>query len=112
MVTSERETAHQTLGKRTFWFAHSAFQEVKHINHILFIHILYIHILFIYIILRFPLCSFSLMFYGINFLWPDSGSFLYLVSNRYSAERIEQDNSVSFRHAILAHHFRNLRRVG
>lgn len=39
MVTSERETAHQTLGKRTFWFAHSAFQEVKHINHILFMRI-------------------------------------------------------------------------
>lgn len=63
MVTSERETAHQTLGKRTFWFAHSAFQEVKHINHILFIHILYIHILFIYNI------TFSSLFFFPNVLW-------------------------------------------
>ena len=41
-------------------------------------------------------CSFSLMFYGINFLRPASGSFLYLVSKGRSAERIEWDNWYHF----------------
>ena len=57
-------------------------------------------------------CSFSLMFYGINFLRPASGYFLYLVSKGRSTERIECDNSVSFHHAIFAHQCRNPKRIG
>ena len=40
-------------------------------------------------------CSFSLMFYGINFLWPTSGCFLYLVSKGRSTGCARNDNSVS-----------------
>ena len=57
-------------------------------------------------------CSFSLMFYGINFLWPTSGYFLYLVSKGRSAERARNDNSVSFHHAIFAHQCRNSEKYG
>ena len=71
---------------------------------------LYIHILFIYIV--FSLCSFSLMFYGINFLCPASGSFLYLVSKGRSAGCARNDNSVSFHHAMFAHQCRNSEKYG
>ena len=57
-------------------------------------------------------CSFSLMFYGINFLRPTSGSFLYLVSKGRSAEYARNYNSVSFHHAMLAHQCRNPERIG
>ena len=56
--------------------------------------------------------SFSLMFYGINFLRPTSGCFLYLVSKRRSSEHIEHDNSVSFHHAMFAHQCRNSEKYG
>ena len=39
--------------------------------------------------------SFSLMFYGINFLRPTSGCFLYLVSKGRSTGCARNDNSVS-----------------
>ncbi|OKZ48519.1 MAG: hypothetical protein BHV80_09865 [Phocaeicola vulgatus] len=52
------------------------------------------------------------MFYGINFLCPASGSFLYLVSKRRSSEHIEHDNSVSFHHAMFAHQCRNSKKYG
>ena len=57
-------------------------------------------------------CSFSLMFYGINFLWPTSGSFLYLVSKRRSTGCARNDNSVSFHHATFAHQCRNSEKYG
>ena len=57
-------------------------------------------------------CSFSLMFYGINFLRPASSCFLYLVSKRSSSGCARNDNSVSFHHAMLAHHCRNPERIG
>ena len=56
--------------------------------------------------------SFSLMFYGINFLRPTSGCFLYLVSKGRSSEHIEHDNSVSFHHAMFAHQCRNPEKYG
>ena len=40
-------------------------------------------------------CSFSLSFYGINFLCPASGNFLYLVSKGRSTGCARNDNSVS-----------------
>ena len=70
----------------------------------------YIFIYYLYIV--FSLCSFSLMFYGINFLWPASSSFLYLVSKRRSSEHIEHDNSVSFHHAMFTHQCRNSEKYG
>lgn len=87
--------------------------EVKCINHILYIYlyIIYSYIIYIYNMV-FCSCSFSLMFYGINFLRPTSGSFLYLVSKGRSAERIEWDNSVSFHHAMFAHQCQNPERIG
>ena len=57
-------------------------------------------------------CSFSLMFYGINFLRPASGCFLYLVSKGRSAEYARNNNSVSFHHAMFAHQCRNPERYG
>ena len=57
-------------------------------------------------------CSFSLMFYGINFLWPTSGCFLYLVSKGRSTGCARNDNSVSFHHAIFAHQCRNSEKYG
>ncbi len=72
--------------------------------------IYYIFIYYLYIV--FSLCSFSLQFYGINFLCPASGSFLYLVSKRRSSEHIEHDNSVSFHHAMFAHQCRNSEKYG
>ena len=88
------------------------FLEVEYINHILYVYrfIYYIFIYYLYIV--FSLCSFSLMFYGINFLCPASGSFLYLVSKRRSSEHIEHDNSVSFHHAMFAHQCRNSKKYG
>ena len=93
------------------------FLEVEYINHILYVYrfiyyifIYYIFIYFLYIV--FSLCSFSLLFYGINFLCPASGSFLYLVSKRRSSEYIEHDNSVSFHHAMFAHQCRNSEKYG
>ncbi|MSL20770.1 hypothetical protein GKE45_24845, partial [Escherichia coli] len=50
--------------------------------------------------------------YGINFLCPASGSFLYLVSKRSSSGCTRNDNSVSFHHAIYAHQCRNFKRIG
>ena len=88
------------------------FLEVEYINHILYVYrfIYYIFIYYLYIV--FSLCSFSLMFYGINFLCPASGSFLYLVSKRRSSEYIEHENSVSFHHAMFAHQCRNSEKYG
>ena len=88
------------------------FLEVEYINHILHVYrfIYYIFIYYLYIV--FSLCSFSLMFYGVNFLRPASGSFLYLVSKRRSSEHIEHDNSVSFHHAMFAHQCRNSEKYG
>ena len=57
-------------------------------------------------------CSFSLMFYGINFLRPASGYFLYLVSKGRSAGCARNDNSVSFHHAMFAHQCRNSEKYG
>ena len=51
--------------------------------------------------MAFSFCSFSLMFYGINFLRPASGCLLYLVSKGRSAERVRNDNSVSFPFQII-----------
>ena len=56
--------------------------------------------------------SFSLMFYGINFLCPASGCFLYLVSKGRSAGCARNDNSVSFHHAMFAHQCRNSEKYG
>ena len=88
------------------------FLEVEYINHILYVYrfIYYIFIYYLYIV--FSLCSFSLMFYGINFLCPASGSFLYLVSKGRSAGCAGNDNSVSFHHAMFAHQCRNSEKYG
>ena len=88
--------------------------EVKRVNHILYIvclYIIYSHIIYIYNIV-FCSCSFSLMFYGINFLRPASGCFLYLVSKGRSAGCARNDNSVSFHHAMFAHQCRNSEKYG
>ena len=88
------------------------FLEVEYINHILYVYrfIYYIFIYYLYIV--FSLCSFSLMFYGINFLCPASGSFLYLVSKGRSAGCARNDNSVSFHHVMFAHQCRNSEKYG
>ena len=105
-----RETPQRTLGKRRFFVL--LFLEVEYINHILYVYrfIYYIFIYYLYIV--FSLCSFSLMFYGINFLCPASGSFLYLVSKGRSAGCARNDNSVSFHHAMFAHQCRNSEKYG
>ena len=105
-----RETTQRTLGKRRFFVL--LFLEVEYINHILYVYrfIYYIFIYYLYIV--FSLCSFSLMFYGINFLRPASGSFLYLVSKGRSAGCARNDNSVSFHHAMFTHQCRNSEKYG
>ena len=102
--------ARYTLGKRRFFVL--LFLEVEYINHILYVYrfIYYIFIYYLYIV--FSLCSFSLMFYGINFLCPASGSFLYLVSKGRSAGCARNDNSVSFHHAMFTHQCRNSEKYG
>ena len=57
-------------------------------------------------------CSFSLSFYGINFLCPASGNFLYLVSKGRSTGCARNENSVSFHHAMFAHQCRNSEKYG
>ena len=52
------------------------------------------------------------MFYGINFLRPASGCFLYLVSKGRSAGCARNDNSVSFHHAMFTHQCRNSEKYG
>ena len=88
------------------------FLEVEYINHILYVYrfIYYIFIYYLYIV--FSLCSFSLMFYGVNFLRPASGCFLYLVSKGCSVGCARNDNSVSFHHAMFAHQCRNSEKYG
>ena len=78
----ERNDTRNFREKKIFRVALSGTLEVKRVNHILYIiclYIIYSHIIYIYNIV-FCSCSFSLMFYGINFLRPASGCFLYLVS--------------------------------
>ena len=113
-VQEWRETTQGTLGKRRFFvllFLELWKWSVLITYYILFVYILYIHILFIYNMV-FCSCSFSLMFYGINFLWPTSGCFLYLVSKGRSTGCARNDNSVSFHHAIFAHQCRNSEKYG
>ena len=75
------------------------------------LYIIYSYIIYIYnMVFCFP--SFSLMFYGINFLRPTSGCFLYLVSKGHSAWCARNDNSVSFHHAMFAHQCRNPEKYG
>ena len=75
------------------------------------LYIIYSYIIYIYnMVFCFP--SFSLMFYGINFLRPTSGCFLYLVSKGHSAGCARNDNSVSFHHAMFAHQCRNPEKYG
>ena len=83
------------------------------IIHYMFIclYIIYSYIIYIYNMV-FCSCSFSLMFYGINFLRPASGCFLYLVSKGRSAGCARNDNSVSFHHAMFAHQCRNSEKYG
>ena len=88
------------------------FLEVEYINHILYVYRLIYYIFIYYLYIVFSLCSFSLMFYGINFLCPASGSFLYLVSKGRSAGCARNDNSVSFHHAMFAHQCRNSEKYG
>ena len=110
----ERNDTRNFREKKIFRVALSGTLEVKRVNHILYIiclYIIYSHIIYIYNIV-FCSCSFSLMFYGINFLRPASGCFLYLVSKRRSSEHIEHDNSVSFHHAMFAHQCRNSEKYG
>ena len=45
--------------------------------------------------------SFSLSFYGINFLCPASGNFLYLVSKGRSTGCARNENSVSISFQII-----------
>ena len=110
MIFRFLETTQRTLGKRRFFVL--LFLEVEYINHILYVYrfIYYIFIYYLYIV--FSLCSFSLMFYGINFLCPASGSFLYLVSKGRSAGCARNDNSVSFHHAMFTHQCRNSEKYG
>ena len=65
-----------------------------YILYIVCLYIIYSCIIYIYNML-FCFSSFSLMFYGINFLRPASGYFLYLVSKGRSAGCARNDNSVS-----------------
>ena len=105
----ERNDTRNFREKKIFRVALSGTLEVERVNHILYI--IYSYIIYIYNMV-FCSCSFSLMFYGINFLCPASGSFLYLVSKRRSSEHIEHDNSVSFHHAMFAHQCRNSKKYG
>ena len=91
----ERNDTRNFREKKIFRVALSGTLEVKRVNHILYIYrfIYYIFIYYLYIV--FSLCSFSLMFYGINFLRPASGCFLYLVSKGRSTGCARNDNSVS-----------------
>ena len=110
----ERNDTRNFREKKIFRVALSGTLEVKRVNHILYIiclYIIYSHIIYIYNI-AFCSCSFSLMFYGINFLRPASGSFLYLVSKGRSAGCARNDNSVSFHHAMFAHQCRNSEKYG
>ena len=93
----ERNDTRNFREKKIFRVALSGTLEVKRVNHILYIiclYIIYSHIIYIYNIV-FCSCSFSLMFYGINFLRPASGCFLYLVSKGRSTGCARNDNSVS-----------------
>ena len=92
-----------TQGKEDSRVALSGFRGVKDINHIF--------ILFIYNMAFCP-SSFSLQFYGINFLCPASGNFLYLVSKGRSTGCARNENSVSFHHAMFAHQCRNSEKYG
>ena len=110
----ERNDTRNFREKKIFRVALSGTLEVKRVNHILYIiclYIIYSHIIYIYNIV-FCSCSFSLMFYGINFLRPASGCFLYLVSKGRSAGCARNDNSVSFHHAMFAHQCRNSEKYG
>ena len=108
----ERKDTRNFREKKIFRVALSGTLEVEYINHILYVYrfIYYIFIYYLYIV--FSLCSFSLQFYGINFLCPASGSFLYLVSKGHSAGCARNDNSVSFHHAMFAHQCRNPEKYG
>jgi len=75
------------------------------------LHIIYSYIIYIYNMV-FCSCSFSLSFYGINFLCPASGNFLYLVSKGRSTGCARNENSVSFHHAMFAHQCRNSEKYG
>ena len=114
-VQEWRETTQGTLGKRRFFVL--LFLELWKwsilIIYYMFIglYIIYSYIIYIYnMVFCFP--SFSLMFYGINFLRPTSGCFLYLVSKGHSAGCARNDNSVSFHHAMFAHQCRNPEKYG
>ena len=107
----ERNDTRNFREKKIFRVALSGTLEVERVNHILYIiclYIIYSYIIYIYNMV-FCSCSFSLMFYGINFLWPTSGCFLYLVSNGRSTGCARNDNSVSFHHAMFPHQCQNLR---
>ena len=111
----ERKDTRNFREKKIFRVALSGTLEVEYINHILYVYrfIYYIFIYYLYIynmVFCFP--SFSLMFYGINFLRPTSGCFLYLVSKGHSAGCARNDNSVSFHHAMFAHQCRNPEKYG
>ena len=93
----ERNDTRNFREKKIFRVALSGTLEVERVNHILYIiclYIIYSYIIYIYNMV-FCSCSFSLMFYGINFLWPTSGCFLYLVSKGRSTGCARNDNSVS-----------------
>ena len=105
----ERNDTRNFREKKIFRVALSGTLEVERVNHILYI--IYSYIIYIYNMV-FCSCSFSLMFYGINFLWPTSGCFLYLVSKGRSTGCARNDNSVSFHHAIFAHQCRNSEKYG
>ena len=110
----ERNDTRNFREKKIFRVALSGTLEVKRVNHILYIiclYIIYSHIIYIYNIV-FCSCSFSLMFYGLNFLRPASGCFLYLVSKGRSAGCARNDNSVSFHHAMFTHQCRNSEKYG
>jgi len=110
----ERNDTRNFREKKIFRVALSGTLEVKRVNHILYIiclYIIYSYIIYIYNIV-FCSCSFSLMFYGINFLRPASGCFLYLVSKGRSAGCARNDNSVSFHHAMFTHQCRNSEKYG
>ena len=95
----ERNDTRNFREKKIFRVALSGTLEVKRVNHILYIiclYIIYSYIIYIYNIV-FCSCSFSLMFYGINFLRPAFGCFLY---------------SVSFHHAMFTHQCRNSEKYG
>ena len=110
----ERNDTRNFREKKIFRVALSGTLEVKRVNHILYIiclYIIYSYIIYIYNMV-FSSCSFSLMFYGVNFLRPASGCFLYLVSKGCSVGCARNDNSVSFHHAMFAHQCRNSEKYG